>query len=553
MIHLLAALRPDGRAPTDGEARLAAAVFAVHDGRMGAVPLALPDRLAARQLAVVAAFTPGSGPASVWGAVFVAALALGALTAVLMWGVVRRLGCGPLPSALAVVVVGVTPMALALHSGVTAAAVAVPWLLVAALLCWRGRALGIVAGAAAALAVLTAPLIGAVLLALAAHWMADRTMAGTVRSSRGIPLTAALGGAAAGLAAASAGSGPLAGQAAPVVTTGAAIAGAVCGLLAVVAGWRIRWVRPLLTPAIVVLAVLLVPGPGRAAAALTALALFAVVTAAVADDAIARVPAESLPVLRPALAAGIAVMAVVGLPDNPASAASTDSAPAPLLAWAADPGTAGAMLHADPLDRAELVVAGFPPERLRDLDGPVADADVLLLAGRPHAGTPVDTPVHCASGTLLATVPRAGAAPAEICDARAAAPDPEPAERASRVRIGTALAGNPSLQLDPAAADLLRQGAVDPRIMIVLAALAGGHTLTVPDFPPAMLEPAGTLRRQVLVTAVDGAPVGAEAPSSLREWFRGQLPPYAPAVIRDDPSGLLVGYRDTPPAGLLPT
>jgi hypothetical protein len=552
LIHLLAALRPDARTPTDGEARLAAAVFSLHDGRIGPVPLALTDRFAARQLAAVAALAPGSGPASVWEAVCTAVLVLGALTAVLMWGVVRRLGCGPLPTALAVVVVGVTPVALSLHAGVTAAAVAVPWLLVAALLCWRGRVLGIVAGLAAVLAVLTAPLLGAVLLALAAHWAADRTVAGTMRPVRGVPLAAAAGGAAAGLAAACAGGGPLAGQAAPLIPTGAVVVGAVCGLAAVVAGWRIRWMRPLLTPTLVVLVVLLVPGPGRAAAALTALALLAVVTAGVADDVIARVAAPSLPVLRPAIAAGIAVLAVVALPDIPADAAPADPAPAPLLAWAADQGTAGAMLQADPLDRAELVVAGFPADRLRDLGGPVADVDIMLLTDRPHAGSQDGTPAHCGAGTLLATVPRVGAAPAEICGARPTVADPAPAERASRVRIGTALAGNPSLQLGPAAADLLRRGAVDPRIMIVLAALAGGHTLAVPDFPQAALEPAGTVRRQVLVTALDGAPVRAEAPSSLRDWFRSQVPPYAPAVVRDDPAGLLVGYRDTPPPGLLP-
>jgi hypothetical protein len=527
-------------------------VFAVRDGRIGAVPLSPADRLAAHQLAAVAALTPGSGPASVWETVCVAGLALGALTTVLLWGVVRRLGCGPLPTALAVVVVGVTPVALALHTGVTAAAVAVPWLLVAALLCWRGRVPGVAAGLAAAVAVLTAPLLGAVLLALAAQWTADRTVAGTTRAVRGVPLAAALGGAAAGLAAASAGSGPLAGAAAPVVTTGAAVVGAVCGLALLVAGWRVRWVRPLLTPALLVLAVLLVPGPGRAAAGLTALALLAVVTAAVADDALARVAHPSLPVLRPAIAAGIAVMAVVALPDLPANAAPADPAPAPLLAWVVDQGTADAMLHADPLDRAELVAAGFPPARLRDLDAPVADVDVLLLTDRPHAGTPADTPVHCAAGALLATVPRGGAAPSEICAARAAVTDPAPAERASRVRIGTALAGNPSLQLGPAAADLLRGGAVDPRVMIVLAALAGGHTLTVADFPLTTLEPPATVRRQVLVTAVDGAPVGMEAPSPVRDWVRSQRPPYAPTVVRDDGSGLLIGYHEAAPPGLLP-
>ncbi len=548
MVHLLTALRPDGRPPTHGEARLAAAVFAVHDGRLGAVPLALPERVAAWQLAAVAALGPGT---SVWDGVRVAALVCGALTAVLLWGVLHRLGCGGLPTALAVAGVGVTPVALALHSAATPAAVAVPWLLLAALLCWRGRALGTVAVLAAAVAVLTAPLLGAVLLALVAHEVADRVLPRAARTSRGVALALALAAAALGTAAGAAGSGPLAGRAAPVIATGPALAGAAVGLVVVVAGLRVRWVRPLLPPALVVLAVLLVPGPGRAAAALTALALLAVVAAAVLDDVVARVPARTRSLLWGAGAAGAAVATaavVAALPAPPPAPAGY----APLLAWAGEQGSSGPVLHADPLDRAELVAAGFPPERLRDLDAPAADGDVVLLA-RPRAGAPVDTPVRCAAGTLLATVPGAGAAPAEVCGARPAVADPAPAERASRVRIGSALAANPGLALDPAAAELLRQGAVDPRIMIVLAALTGEHTLTVADFPPTPLTPAGAVRRQVLVTAVDGAPVGADAPSTLRDWLREQRPPYAPTVVRDNRSGLLVGYRDAAPPGLLPS
>ncbi len=549
---MLTALRLDGRPPSDGEARLAAAVFAVHDGRIGAVPVPFSELLAAWQIAAVAALGPDA--ASVWDDVRVAGLVLGAVTAVLLWAVLHRLGCGSLPTALAVAVVGVTPVALALHAAATAAAVAVPWLLLAALLCWRGPVLGTVAALAAGIAVLTAPLLGAVLLALVAHEVAGRAAARTAPASRRVPLAVAVGGAAIGLAVAAAGDGPLAGQAAPPIATGPALAGAACGLVVVVAGSGVRWVRPLLASALVVLAVLLVPGPGRAAAALTALVLLAVVVAAVLDEVLARVPARARPLLWGTgigAVAAAAAAAVVALPPV-AAAPAPGGGYASLLAWAGEQDSAGAVLHAGPLDRAELVAAGFPPERLRDLDAPVADGDVVLLA-RPRAGAPLDTPAHCAGRTLLATVPGRGAAPAQICAAQPAVPDPAPAERASRARIGTALAANPGLTLGPAGVEQLRQGAVDPRVMIVLAALTREHTLTVADFPLPPLAPAGTVRRQVLVTAVDGAPAGTDGPPALRDWFRGQLPPYAPTVLRDDRSGLLVGYRDAAPPGLLPS
>jgi hypothetical protein len=546
LVHVLAALRLDGRPPTDGEARLAAAVFAARDARIGAVSLPLPDLLAARQLAAVTVLVP-VGATSVWDAVRVAGLVLGAVTAVLTWAVLRRLGCGGLSVALAVAVVGVTPAALVLHASATPAAVAVPWLLLAALLAWRGRVLGILAGVAALIAVLTAPVAGAVLLALAAHWVADRTVSRTSSPRRGVPLAALLGGAAVGVAVASAGRGPLAG-AGPMIVTPPVLAGVVCGLVVVGLGWRVRWARPLVTPAVLLLAVLLVPGPGRAGAALVALALLAVVTAAVADDLAARVAATTLSGAWPAVAAAVVVLAVVSIPSGRPTA---EPAPASLLAWAGEQQSSGAMLHADPLDRAELVAAGFPPERLRGLGGPVADVDVLLLADRPHTGALADPPAHCAAGTLLATLPRWGGAPAEICGARGAATTDDPAERASRVRFGTSLAGNSGLQLAPAAAELLRRGAVDPRVMIVLVALTSGHTLAVADFPAAALEPEGTLRHQVAVTTVDGAPA-AGAASVLRGWLDGQHPPYVPSTVRGDAAGLLVGYRDAAPSGLLP-
>ena len=78
-VHVLAALHLDTRAPTDGEARLAAAVYAASGGAVGPVPLPLPDLLAARQLAAVTALVP-PGTWAVWATVQVGALACGLLT-----------------------------------------------------------------------------------------------------------------------------------------------------------------------------------------------------------------------------------------------------------------------------------------------------------------------------------------------------------------------------------------------------------------------------------------------------------------------------------------
>jgi hypothetical protein len=337
----------------------------------------------------------------------------------------------------------------------------------------------------------------------------------------------------------------------------------VGGLAVLAAGWRVRWVRPLLGPVLLVLLAGLVAGPGRAAAALTALPLLAVVAAAVADDVVARVPAlaRSGSAATRTVATSLAVvgaLAAVAAPrlvapgDPPSAPAATppDPATAALLGWAADPATSGAALHADAPDRAALVAAGFPPERLRDLGAPADAGDLVLHTRRPSD----DAPAACAPGTRVAALPRPAGA-AEICTARPVV-DTDPQARPSRVRVGTALAGNPGVRLAPPAAELLRQGAVDPRVMIVLATLAGGHTLEVADFPPSTLEPPTAVRRQVLVTAMDGVALtagGASSGAGLRDWLRNQHPPYTPTVLRDDPAGLVVGYPTPTPPGLLPS
>ena len=55
------------------------------------------------------------------------------------------------------------------------------------------------------------------------------------------------------------------------------LAVAVAGIVLVVAGSSVRWVRPSLSPAVLLFVAMLVPGPGRVVAALAVLPFLAVV------------------------------------------------------------------------------------------------------------------------------------------------------------------------------------------------------------------------------------------------------------------------------------
>ena len=141
---------------TLGEARFAAAAFAARGADFGAVALPAADSFAVRQLAVVATLLP-TGNASVIDSSRFAALALGFLSVVLLWPVLRLLGAGPVPSAVAAGLLGVVPPIVTLHAGITAAAPATVWLVGAAALIAMARKQVAAAAVAAGLAVLEAP------------------------------------------------------------------------------------------------------------------------------------------------------------------------------------------------------------------------------------------------------------------------------------------------------------------------------------------------------------------------------------------------------------
>ena len=150
-----------------------------------------------------------------------AALALGFLSVVLLWPVLRALGAGPVPAAVAAGLIGVLPPVVTLHAGITCGR---PRHDVARRRGGAGRAWP---GAAArrppswrrAGRPHRAPGRRR-LLALAAHLLHDRVLGGRLPPAARLPITVATGATAVAVAAAAAGNGPLAGVGGPVVGMG---------------------------------------------------------------------------------------------------------------------------------------------------------------------------------------------------------------------------------------------------------------------------------------------------------------------------------------------
>lgn len=557
-LHLLAVQHPGDRVATLGEARLAVRALADRGLDLATAPLPFGDQVAAVQLAVVQLALPLAGVPVVDAARW-ACLVLGALAALLTWPVLRGLGVSVPATAVAVALFGLTLPALTLHAGVSAGAPAAVWLVVAAWLAVRQW--GWAAVVAALAAALTAPLAAAALLALGAHLV----FAGVLRvPDRVRPLLGGLLGLAALAAAvASVGAGPLAGVAGPLLGGTPVVVGVLGGLVVLGLAWRSAdWLRPVLTAAVPLLLAGLVPGPSRVAAALLVAPVLALAVGLLLDHLVLdRVVTDRVVLDRVggrhrirALAAvgAVAVLlaAVVPTVVELAGRSGPPARPNALIAWLATEPLPGTVIRADELDRAELLSAGVPADRLRAPGDPAVPGELRLVSVRPTDGGPAPGSTACPGGTVVAAVEHGtGGAPAAVCRTDGGA-DLVAAEHDRRVRIGAALADNPALRLAPAAAERLRAGEVDPRLMFVLTALTTAHRIGVADFPSVALDSADVPRRQALLSSVDGGdPASWEL---LQTWLTSQQPPFRPSLTRPDGGGLLVGYPAPPLSGLLP-
>ncbi|ODU05498.1 MAG: hypothetical protein ABS81_07345 [Pseudonocardia sp. SCN 72-86] len=531
--HLTAAFLARARPVGSGEAALVAATALARGVRAAAGGTAvLGDRFAAAQLAAAQTALPLSAPALVTQSRW-ACLVVTAVAALLLWAVLRGLGL-PAPAAAAgVIALGVatatTPVLAA-----PVAVVALGWLCLGGAVAARGGRLPVVALVPAAVATVVTPLAGAAVLAGTAWALADGTVRVTPRSRTAWTVVA--GAAAAALTVAYVLVGQLRTVAAddpgPVV---AAIAGVVVLLLGAPA-WRVaRWARPLLVGGLPALAVLCVPGPPRGVALVLLLPIAAVAVAVLVDaarrDAAAR-RATAVVTAGVTVAGVVAVAAAAGVPAPPPSTT--------VATWAATALAPGTAVRADALARAEIDLSETRPDLRLLAPGTAAPGALDVVTDR--AGVP------CAVADIVA-LGTSGGAPATVCRTDGAGPAVA-SERADRARLGTALAGNPALALDPAAAAVLRSGDVDPRVMLVLATVAADHRITVAAFPTDPSDAPGAPRRAALLTTVDGAP--AATTPLLPTWLAAQQQPFAPMTVGPAGTDLLLRWTAPPPPGLVP-
>ena len=215
-----------------------------------------------------------------------------------------------------------------------------------------------------------------------------------------------------------------------------------------------------------------------------------------------------------------------------ADPAATDPAATDLAAWAAAQLPAGTVLAADPALRTALEDAGIEPDRLVGDDAATSDRPVLRV---------VRTDGAAGAPAVARFGPADGSAALAVVDPAAVPPSPE--QVASRARLGAAVLANPTTVAPAPAAELLRAGRVDPRLLTLLAGMTARFGLQLDALPTAPGEDDGTLVRQAVIAGVDGRPfTDAADTADLRTWLSVQEIPLAPRTVRPVDGGLLIGY-----------
>ncbi|MGY1842177.1 hypothetical protein [Modestobacter sp. SYSU DS0875] len=552
------------RLPDDDALAAPAAVLLRGDGDLA---LLSPEGLGALHTAVYATVTRAFARHDTLLAAERELLAVTLLvTGVLLWRTARRLGLGHAGSALAVLALAAAPAFAPLSAVASPSWLALPWLLLAAWLLLSGRpspAAGTTAAVATLIGVLLAPDALVLLVVGGAAGAAARTPwhRGPGPGPTGPPaaLGLAVGGIVAGAVVVRLLVGAWHPQPGDPARWGAGTAGLVVlgvGLLAVGSLTVVRLPRLRGAGAALLAGTLLgvVPPGHRLPTLLTCLPLAALLTAVLltglADRLHTARPALGRTV-RPAAAGALALLLLAALAG--AFAAPRDDLGAPahaqLADWAREQLPDDAVLAADPRLAAELVHAGIDADRLVPAGGPVAAAtggpplrlqvitgddpagDARPLARFPAAPAPDDTaPDH-------ATVTVADPDPA----------DPTPQQLAARRELGEALLASPATTAPPAAAELLRSGAVDPRVLTLLAGLAARFGVELAGLPPVPGELPGVPVHQALLGSVGGEPLpDAAAADRLRAWLEAQRAPYRPARVTTVEDGLLLTWRLAP-------
>jgi hypothetical protein len=232
--------------------------------------------------------------------------------------------------------------------------------------------------------------------------------------------------------------------------------------------------------------------------------------------------------------------------------------------WIAGQVAPSAVIACDPAVCAALQAAGITATRLVVLGTAAADplgSDLVAAtaAVRSEFGARLE------SVYAPAVIASFGSG-AEKIDIRAIAPDGAAAyesslaaDRRSRLSAGSQLLRNPRLTISASARAALSAGDVDPRLLLMLAALAVQQPVTVTSFgdPAPGAGPAVPLRSAQLAAGpagakASGAKTSAASLKSMLTYIEAQQQPYRPLRAGlDGASALTVEYAAPSPLGLL--
>jgi hypothetical protein len=232
------------------------------------------------------------------------------------------------------------------------------------------------------------------------------------------------------------------------------------------------------------------------------------------------------------------------------AAAVAASVRAQAAAWAAGQLSSDETIGCDPVMCAALTARGVATSRLLPLGpgAPASGTDVVAVPA--SAGSAQGAPVLLASfGSGASQIEIRAAAPGGA----AAYQQALAADLAARRSAGAQLLHSRRLQVAAPGTAQLRAGAVDSRLLIMLAMLASQHPWQVAGFGDASpgVPSAAAPFRQVILTGGD-----SRALAAALAVVRAQRAPYQPAraaIVRlaGGQAGLLIGYAAPGPLGLL--
>lgn len=236
-----------------------------------------------------------------------------------------------------------------------------------------------------------------------------------------------------------------------------------------------------------------------------------------------------------------------------AAAAAAASVRAQAAAWVAGELSSDETIGCDPVMCTALSAHGVAASRLLPLGPGASGADVLAV---PAPTAPAASARTQEAPVLLASF-GSGASQIEI---RAAAPGGAAAyqqalaaDLAARRSAGAQLLHSQRLQIAAPGTAQLRAGAVDSRLLIMLAMLASQHPWQVAGFGDSSpgMPPTAAPFRQVILTGPGGGALAAAL-----ALVRAQRAPYQPAraaIVRlaGGQAGLLIDFAAPEPPGLL--